>query len=88
VIDLYAPLLDITGNLDASGGPGGQSSRTMGMLRCEAHGGNGGPGRIRISTQTARCSLTGTLTPQSPSGCAASPDGGVAGNSFVTEYPN
>lgn len=75
VVFLSAPELVVTGSIEAKGGEGVNS------------GGAGGLGRIRISVDPLRCTLSGTLTPAPADGCTPSAAGGVRGTAFIATWP-
>lgn len=75
VVFLSAPELVVTGSIEAKGGESVNS------------GGAGGLGRIRISVDPLRCTLSGTLTPAPADGCSPSPAGGTRGATFIATWP-
>ncbi len=46
-----------------------------------------GLGRIRLSVNPAWCSLSGAFNPPLRAGCSPSPDGGIAGFTYVAPWP-
>jgi hypothetical protein len=86
VIFLRAPTIT-TGaraQVTALGGAGGVAS----LYATGGAGGGGGLGRIRLSVDSARCTLAGTFNPPLVAGCAATPAPGVVGRTYVSAYPN
>lgn len=77
VLYLVAPALDLRGTLSAAGGTVASPSTSYGGL-----------GRIRLSVDPRRCSLTGSFTPGRPGGCDPSPAGGLRGLTYIGQYPN
>jgi Stigma-specific protein, Stig1 len=85
VVYLAAPVLQVApaAVVSAVGGAGGQASVFAGSL---GGGGDGGFGRIRISTTPGSCTLAGTFSPPLVSACAPTPLG-QAGFAYVGVYP-
>ncbi|MBO6935991.1 MAG: putative metal-binding motif-containing protein [Deltaproteobacteria bacterium] len=79
VIYLASPRVEVQGILSAAGASGV-------VNRCNA-GGDGGLGRIRVSTYPAECLLAvGNTTP--PTTCTPSPVGGIQGAGYVAVFPD
>ncbi|MDB4928928.1 MAG: hypothetical protein JWM10_1412, partial [Myxococcaceae bacterium] len=70
--------------VSAAGGTGGPG----GTIYSNTPGGNGGPGRIRVTAGTSTCTLAGTFSPALVSGCAPTPAPGTAGRAYVGAYPD
>jgi hypothetical protein len=86
VVFLRAPAITtgVRARVSAMGGAGGFGS----LYASGGAGGVGGPGRIRLSVNSATCLLAGTFAPALSSGCAVTPAPGVQGRAYVATYPN
>ena len=86
VVFLYAPTVDVASGatVSAIGGTGG----TGATVYSNTPGGNGGLGRIRVTSLAATCRLNGAFNPPLVSGCAVTAGAGTAGRVYVDNFPN
>jgi hypothetical protein len=85
VVYLYAPTVRAAAgsSVSAVGGAGGPSNAGS-----SGTGGTGGTGRIRISVNTATCTLAGTVAPGLVSACAFTPGAGTQGRAYLSDFPD
>ncbi|MFO0604898.1 MAG: hypothetical protein U0324_17080 [Polyangiales bacterium] len=86
VIYVYAPTVTVAGGAVVSADPGDGGFATGGG----GQGGPGGLGRIRISVQSGRCSLSfASFNPAlADSMCSFSMGAGTPGTAFIRRYPD
>ncbi|MEO0324405.1 MAG: hypothetical protein AAF447_15700, partial [Myxococcota bacterium] len=85
VVFLATPILEVRGRVEAAGGLGGRGE--TGSRTASNFGGDGGVGRVRVSTRIARCVATGTFDPPLAGGRCL-PSGGGAGVPAIVEWPD
>jgi hypothetical protein len=83
IVYLAAPAIVLEGRVSARAGRGGVNTS------CGADGGDGGPGRIRMSVDPAGCTLgaMAVLDPPLPS-AACEPTGLVPGRAYLAAWPD